>query len=102
MPILFVPIQKEQVLIDSIGKYRDLMNYAYDTSVVRDVFGPDFFHIAYDFPTGLSRFVASVQYIWRLNEDQLIDENTLLPYYALFVSPKRLARARRAMKGSKI
>lgn len=82
------------------ARYRRRANYSGRVSTVRDLFGSGSFRVAVDLPSRLDHLVASLPPGHDYTADRFIDEHTLLPFCAAFLSPERVARVRTEMRQS--
>ena len=71
---------------------------AAECSTMRDLFGSTEFKMVIDLPSHLDHLVASLPPGHDYSADRLINEHTLLPFYAPFLSPERVARVRMEMR----
>lgn len=90
----------DELFYSLCARYRQRANYRGRTSTVRDLFGSASFRVAVDLPSRLDHLVASFPPGHDYTADRLIDEHTLLPLCAAFLSPERVARVRTEMRQS--
>ncbi|MCI0390528.1 MAG: TnsD family transposase [Acidobacteria bacterium] len=82
------------------ARYRRRAGYRGRISTVRDLFGSTAFRAVVDLPSRLDHLVAALPPGHDYTADRLIDEHTLLPFCAAFLSPERVARVRTEMRQS--
>ncbi len=82
------------------ARYRRRAGYRGRISTVRDLFGSSTFRQVVDLPSRLDHLVAALPPGHGYTADRFIDEHTLLPFYAAFLSPERVARVRTEMRPS--
>ncbi len=82
------------------ARYRRRAGYRGRVSTVRDLFGSASFRAAVDLPSRLDHLVVSLPPGHGYTADRIIDEHTLLPFCAAFLSPERVARVRPEMRRS--
>jgi hypothetical protein len=96
--IAVVPaIYPDELVYSFCARYHELMGYRSRESTGRDLFRKRVAKVAFDLPSNLQALTnASAWTDWK-SVDQLIDQHTLLPFYAPFVSPHKLSRIRNDM-----
>ena len=82
------------------ARYRRRAGYRGRISTVRDLFGAAEFRAVAELPSRLDYLIAELPPGHDYTADRLIDEHTLLPFYAAFLAPERVARVRREMRQS--
>jgi hypothetical protein len=87
----------DELFYSLCARYRRRANYRGRTSTVRDLFGLASFRAAVDLPSRLDHLVASFPPGHDYTSDRLIDEHTLLPFYAAFFPPERVTLVRTEM-----
>src|SRR6266436_8431319 len=87
----------DELLSSFCARYHELMGYRSRECTGRDLFGKERAKVAFDLPSNLSELVKRVPFANWKTLDQLIDQHTLLPFYAPFVSPHKLSRIRTDM-----
>jgi Tn7-like transposition protein D/TniQ len=88
-----------ELLYSLFARYRDRMQYASKRSIVQDLFGSGNVIASVWLPSRLDEFVATLPPGYRSSADDMIDNHTLLPFYAPFISPERLRQLRQDMHG---
>jgi Tn7-like transposition protein D/TniQ len=89
----------DEILYSVCARYSDRLQYPYRSGILHDLFGSRHVCLSVDLPCRLGHLVNNllVRHIYTTNI--LIDHHTLLPYYAPFLPPERLARVREQMVG---
>src|SRR5262249_32669730 len=82
------------------ARYCRRAGYRGRISTVRDLFGSGSFRAVVDMPSRPDSLIASLPPGHGYTVDRFIDEHTLLPFYAAFFPPKRVARVRAEMRQS--
>jgi hypothetical protein len=82
------------------ARYCRRAGYRGRISTVRDLFGSGSFRAVVDMPSRLDYLIASLPPGHGYTVDRFIDEHTLLPFYAAFFPPERVARVRAEMRQS--
>jgi hypothetical protein len=96
--IAFLPeLYPDELLSSFCARYHELMGYRSRECTGRDLFGKERAKVAFDLPSNLGALVKRVPFTNWKTLDQLIDQHTLLPFYAPFVSPHKLSRIRTDM-----
>jgi TniQ len=88
-----------ELLYSLCARYCDRMQYPSKRSVVQDLFGTRNVIASVWLPSRLNEFVAALAPGHHSSADDLIDNHTLLPFYAPFVLPERLRQLRQDMHG---
>jgi hypothetical protein len=88
----------DELFYSLCARYRRRAGYHGRVSTMRELFGSTEFKIVIDLPSHLDHLVASFPAGHDYPADRLIDEHTLLPFYAPFLSPERMARVRMEMR----
>jgi Tn7-like transposition protein D/TniQ len=88
----------DELFYSLCARYRRRAGYHGRVSTMRDLFGSTEFKMVIDLPSHLDHLVASLPPGHDYPADRLIDEHTLLPFYAPFLSPERVARVRMEMR----
>ncbi len=82
------------------ARYRRRAHYRGRIATVRDLFGSTACRAVVDLPSRLDHLIAVLPHGHHFTVDRFIDEHTLLPFYAAFLSPERLTRVRSEMRQS--
>lgn len=86
----------DELLYSVCARYHHRVRYRAHRSTAQDLFGARVV-AAIDLPSSLSRLIAALPPGHRYSVDQLIDNHTLLLFYAPFLPPERVTRLRRSM-----
>lgn len=87
----------DELLSSFCARYHELMAYRSRECTGRDLFGKERAKAPFDLPSNLAALMKRVPFTNWKTLDQLIDQHTLLPFYAPFVSPHKLSRIRTDM-----
>ncbi|WP_445626608.1 TnsD family Tn7-like transposition protein [Nostoc sp. DSM 114167] len=96
---LFPDPYPDELLYSICARFQDRVKYPTHSSVGRELFGV-LVKAPIDFPTHLGYLVANLPPQYCYTVDQLIDNHTLLPFYAPFHPHERINSIRNAMAGS--
>ncbi len=88
-----------ELLYSLCARYCDRMQYPSKRSVVQDLFGTGNVIASIWLPSHIDEFIAALPPGHPFSADDLIDNHTLLPFYAPFVLPERLQQLRQDMHG---
>ncbi len=86
----------DELLYSICARYHHRAGYRAHRSTARDLFGARVV-AAIDLPSSLNHLIAALPPGHGYSVDQLIDQHTLLPFYAPFLPPERVSRLRRSM-----
>jgi Tn7-like transposition protein D/TniQ len=89
----------DELLYSVCARYHQRAMYRSRAATARDLFGNESAKIAIDLPSRLSHLITVLPPGHGYSEERLIDEHTLLPFYAPFVPPERLLQLRQDMTG---
>ncbi|MCP9496583.1 MAG: TnsD family transposase [Pyrinomonadaceae bacterium MAG19_C2-C3] len=90
----------DELFYSLCARYRRRAHYCGRIATVRDLFGSTGFRAVVDLPSRLDHLVAALPPGHNFTAERFIDEHTLLPFYAAFLSPARLAVVRSEMRQS--
>src|SRR5690349_21561796 len=96
----FPSFYPDELLYSAIARFGERMKYPSKRSIVKDLFESDRVQAIVDLPGHLDAFVnrLPVGCIYP-TADELIDNHTLLPFYAPFLPPERVRQIREDMRG---
>lgn len=100
MLALFPDPYPDELFYSVCARYSDRVNYRSDRALSNDLFGSRSALAIVDLPSRLSYIESNLPFGHHRSSDRIIDENTMLPFYALFLPPERLKRIRQEMKGN--
>ncbi|MGH9841723.1 MAG: TnsD family Tn7-like transposition protein, partial [Blastocatellia bacterium] len=89
----------DELLYSVCARYHQRAMYRSRAATARDLFGNESAKIVIDLPSRLSHLMTVLPPGHGYSEERLIDEHTLLPFYAPFVPPERLLQLRQDMSG---
>jgi hypothetical protein len=89
----------DEILYSVCARYSDHVQYSHRSSILHELFGNRSICPIVDLPCRLGHLVNNLFFRNIYTTDFLIDYHSLLPYYAPFLSPERLARIREQMVG---
>jgi len=84
----------DELFFSRCVRYHERIGYRNLSATARDLFGKRAVSVSVDLPGGLEIFVQNLPMGHSVTVDQLIDSNTLLPFYAPFLTLERVQRAR--------
>lgn len=90
----------DEILYSICARYHHRARNGSAAATVRDLFGCEALQIAVDLPSHLGSLVERLPPGHRYTVDRLIDEHTLLPFYAPFLPPERAQQLRSDMAGA--
>ena len=99
MIAFFPELKRDQLLFDAIGKFQDRVNYSSRQTVSRRLFGNPNVGTSMDFISRLKIFVTQLPIGHAITVDALIDNHSLLPYFAPFYPEKVISQIRLDMEG---
>lgn len=100
MIALFPDPLPDELLYSICARYRDRTNYPNKQFTSRELFGSYTGTAIIGLPSYLSQLIENLPPWNKRTVDVLIDENTLLPFYAPFLPADRVSRIRMQMQGS--
>ncbi|KYC34513.1 hypothetical protein WA1_50760 [Scytonema hofmannii PCC 7110] len=100
MIIFFPDPYPDELLYSVCARYTDIAAYPGSSSANQELFGSRSKVASVDLPMNLGYLVANLPAGHQYTEDQIIDENTLLPFYAPFCPAERISSVRIDMKYS--
>lgn len=80
-----------------LARYCDTMQFPSHKQILNELLKTNGLVTAFELPKGLARFVAQLPPGHERSVDVLIHRHTMLPFYAPFLPPERLALAQRRM-----
>lgn len=89
----------DELLLSVCSRYHDRLGYRSRESTGWDLLGASRAKVAVDLPSNIDRLVALLPPYHRYTADRIIQENTLYPIYAPFISKERALFLREDMKG---
>jgi hypothetical protein len=89
----------DELLYSVCARYHQRAMYRSRAATARDLFGNEGAKIAIDLPGRVRRLITVLPPGHGYSEERLIDEHTLLPFYAPFAPPERLLQLRQDMAG---
>jgi TniQ len=90
----------DEILYSAIARYHRRTRNSCVAATARDLFGCEIRQMTVDLPSRLGFLVDRLPPGHCYTVDRLIDEHTLLPFYAPFLPPKRLQQLRSDMAGA--
>jgi hypothetical protein len=90
----------DELFYSLCARFSDRMRFPSRMAVIRDLFDRKCLRVSVDLPSYLDTFVAALPPGHHYTVDRLIDDHTLLPFCAPFLSPSRLALLRANMHGN--
>jgi Tn7-like transposition protein D/TniQ len=100
MIVFFPDPYPDELLYSVCARYTDIIGYPGSSSANQELFGRRGKVASVDLPMNLGYLVANLPPGHHYTEDQIIDENTLLPFYAPFCPAERISSVRIDMKYS--
>jgi hypothetical protein len=91
----------DELLYSACARFAQRMRYELKTTTAKELFGSRTAYAIVDFPIRIDHLVNKLPPGHRYTAGSLIDNHTLLPLYAPFMSRKRLIDCKRDMRGSK-
>jgi hypothetical protein len=89
----------EELLYSWWARHCDRMQYPSKRSAIQELFGTVNVIASVELPSHIDDFVAALSPGHHYSADDLIDNHTLLPFYAPFLPPERLRHLREDMRG---
>lgn len=90
----------DELFFSACSRYAEATGYETQKAAAMDLFDFDRIRLSVDFPANLGTFVESLPPGHYFTAGRLIDQHTLLPFFAPFMSADRLACIRRNMEQS--
>jgi TniQ len=87
-----------ELFYSACARYTDRIQYPHLQDIVNVLFGSRTVRAVFDLPRRLEQFIGRLPPGHTYTVDRLIDEHTLLPFYAPFVRPNRLRTLRSHMR----
>lgn len=87
----------DELLYSACARYANRVQYPNKQQVMKDLFGKTGLSAIVDFPTRINFLLSSLKN-HNYSADQLINQNTLLPFYEPFISTERAEKIRQEMK----
>jgi len=87
----------DELFFSRCARYAEWAAYPSLTAVVRDLFGKDCRTVAIDFPRHLNAFIAALPPGYEETAEELIVQETLLPFFAPFLPAPRVRALRELM-----
>jgi hypothetical protein len=87
----------DELFFSRCARYHERMGYRDMSATARDLFGRQAVSVSVDLPSNLDAFLGKLPPGHGLSSDHLIDSNTLLPFYAPFVTSERVRKVRHDM-----
>lgn len=88
----------DELFYSRCARYAEWVGYSSATTTLRDLFGKAYWTVGIDFPRHLDAFITALPPAYREGADQLINEATLLPFYAPFLPTSRVEQLRHFMR----
>ncbi|WP_180970065.1 TnsD family Tn7-like transposition protein [Deinococcus planocerae] len=99
MVALFPSPYEDELLYSLCARYARLMGYGNLKTTLWHLFGRETITAVMDLPTHLGHLAGQLADIGGPGVEELIDQHTLLPYFAAFHLPERREEVRAAMRG---
>lgn len=96
----FPELYPDELFFSTCSRYAEATGYETLKAAAMDLFDCDRIRLSMDFPASLAKFVASLSPGHHFTTSRLIDQHTLLPFFAPFISAERVAEIRRNMEQS--
>lgn len=90
----------DEILYSVCARYHWRAGNGSTMATARDLFGHEASQVAVDLPSRIGHLVSQLPPGHRCSADRLIDDHTLLPFYAPFMPPARLRQLRTDMTGA--
>lgn len=101
MPSFFTDPYPDELLYSACARFSSCMRFPNNASASESLFGSKNVPAVVDLPGRISNLIEALPQGHKHTVDDLIDKNTLLPFYAQFISDERLAAAREDMREAK-
>ena len=96
----FPAFYPDELLYSACARYANQVNYPNKHTAVEELFGSIGFSAIVDFPSRIDYLLSSIPN-HDYTSDQIINKNTLLPFYEPFINKEKAKEIRREMKGNK-
>jgi hypothetical protein len=96
----FPELYPDELFFSACSRYAEATGYETIKAATLDLFNSDRIRLSMDLPANLAKFVGSLPPGHHFTTSRLIDQHTLLPFFAPFISIERLAEIRRNMEQS--
>ena len=100
MTAFFPELRPDELLYSGLARYGASLRYASGRNVSSDVFGRPTAGPVVNLPSGIDAVLLHLPRGHSYTAAQLIDEHTLLPYYAAWLPAERCALVREAMRSA--
>jgi hypothetical protein len=94
----FPELYPDELLFSACSRYAEATGYETLKAAAMDLFESDRIRLSMDFPANLAKLVGSLPPGHHFTTSRLIDQHTLLPFFAPFMSAERVAGIRRNME----
>lgn len=94
----FPELYPDELFFSACSRYAEATGYETIKAATLDLFNSDRIRLSMDFPANLGTFVESLPPGHHFTTSRLIDQHTLLPFFAPFMEAERLACIRRNME----
>jgi len=94
----FPELYPDELFFSTCSRYAEATGYETLKAAAMDLFDCDRIRLSMDFPASLAKFVASLPPGHHFTTSRVIDQHTLLPFFAPFISAERMAEIRRNME----
>lgn len=91
----------DELLYSLCARFHERVQYPNKKSTVRELFSDAAAIAIVDLPSNLGNLVAALPFNTHYTVERLIDNQTLLPFFTPFLSPKQVRKLRMDMKGSR-
>lgn len=89
----------DELFFSRCARYAEWVGYPTMKAVFLDLFGQAYQTLAIDFPRHLDAFIAALPSVYNETVDHLIEQATLLPFYAPFLPAPRVHALRQLIQG---
>jgi len=93
----FPELYPDELLYSACARYADRVHSSYHRSVLEELFGPKASTANIYLPYHLKHFISVLPPGHHYSVEQLINQHTLLPFFAPFIEPQRLIKLKKAM-----
>ncbi len=95
--VVMFNIHPDELVYSACARFSDRVQYCSYQDVADDLFGDPSVLIKIDFPSNLAALASRLPVRYGYSADQLIDNHTVVPFYAPFLRPDRLTQIRSAL-----
>jgi hypothetical protein len=88
-----------ELIFSACARFGERMRYPNIVSVAQELFGIKGASVLVDFPNRLEHLISVLPPGHKYTVDDIIDDHTLFPFYALFLPPERVQLLRKDMRG---